>query len=104
MQRVFPKDLQEATSLGLKLLDESSKAELASLQWVHPHTRYQTDYIEIVGSSMGLIDRSNKLLLEDIATNHTEQLHFLECVDGEVDSDAAVRVVLTAMSKDISRS
>ncbi|NVD97549.1 hypothetical protein [Massilia sp. BJB1822] len=104
MNRTLPKNLNEAVAFGIALLDETSKAELASLEFVDPHTSYCVDFIEITGSNMGLFDFSNKVLLEDIANNHSELLHFLELIDGEVDPNGAIRVILAAMARHIAKS
>lgn len=99
MNQTIPKTLEEAVTFGLKLLSDRSKRELANIGWVDPHTKYDVDYIAIIGVGLGIADQTNQQLLRDIAANHADSLHFLETDGTTVEPDAAIRVVLGAMSK-----
>ncbi|MBK4738026.1 hypothetical protein [Noviherbaspirillum pedocola] len=99
MNNITPNTLGEAIIFGLKLLDDDSKRELAKIGWVNPHTKYETDFIGIVGAALGILDKTNQSLLQDIATNHADCLHFLDTDGSLVEPDAAIRVVLSEMSK-----
>lgn len=102
MSNFLPVNLEEAVVFGLNLLNDQSKQELVKIGWVDPHTRYCVDYIEIIGNGLGILGMENRQLLNDIAVNHSDLLHFLEA-DGEtVEPIAAIRVILSAMSKRIS--
>lgn len=99
MNKYLPSSLSEAVDFGLILLAEQSKQELARIDFFNPHMQYETNFAEIIGEGLGIANGENSLLLRDIATNHVDELHFLE-TDGEtVEVDAALRVVLAAMSK-----
>ena len=99
MSKVLPMNLEEAVVFGLSLLNDQSKRELAEIGWVNPHTKYGVDYIEIIGSGLGISSMENQPLLNDIAMNHSDLLHFLETDGLTAEPYAAIRVVLTAMSK-----
>ena len=92
-------NLEEAVAFGLNLLSDQSKRELAKISWVDPHTKYCVDYIEIIGSRLEISSMENQPLLSDIALNHSDSLNFLETDGGTVEPQAAIRVILTAMSK-----
>jgi hypothetical protein len=98
----MPNTLEEAVIFGLNLLNDHSKRELAKIGWVDPHTKYETDFIGIVGAGLGILDKTNQQLLRDIAVNHADSLHFLETEGSIVEPDAAIRVVLSAMSKAVA--
>jgi hypothetical protein len=99
MSKHLPSSLNDAVGFGLSLLADQDKRELASMGMFNPHMQYDTDFAEIIGVGLGISNGENLSLLRDIATNHVDELHFLE-IDGEsVEVDAALRVVLSAMSK-----
>lgn len=102
MNKMMPNTLEEAVAFGLKLLNDQSKRELAKIGCVDPHTKYGTDFIEIIGAALGIFDKTNEQLLRDIAVNHADSLHFLETDGSIVEPDAAIRVVLCAMSKEVA--
>ncbi len=102
MNELLPMNLEEAVIFGLNFLNDRSKLELAKIALVDPHTTYGVDYIEIIGSGLGISSMENQPLLSDIAVNHSELLHFLETDGATVEPDAAIRVILTAMSKTAS--
>ena len=95
----MPKTLEEAVIFGLNLFDDQSKRQLAEIGWVDPHTKYNVDYIGIIGAGLGILDGRNQNLLRDIAVNHADALHFLETDGSIVEPDAAIHVILSAMSK-----
>lgn len=99
MSNVLPKTLEEATVYGLQLLSVDSKRELARIGLFNPHAKYETDFLAIIGSGLGIMDGTNSQLLQDIAAHHSDALHFLESDGKSVEPDAAIRVLLTAMSK-----
>lgn len=99
MNKFLPMNLEEAVIFGLNLLNDQSKRELAKIGWVDPHTKYGVDYIEIIGSELGISSMDNQPLLSDIAINHSDSLHFLETDGATVEPDAAIRVILSAISK-----
>jgi len=36
------------------------------IQYVDPHTKYQTEFVAVVGEELGIFNRSNQALLEDV--------------------------------------
>ncbi|KWN20335.1 hypothetical protein WM21_03955 [Burkholderia ubonensis] len=62
--------------------------------------KYETDFMMVIGNGLGIIERQNIDLLRDIEKNHSDQLHFLELQDGEVDVGAAMRIVMAAISRE----
>lgn len=101
MSKLVPVDLAEAVLIGIGSLSNDSKAELLAMGTFNPHLKYDTDFINVVGSAVGIIDKENARLLQDIAVNHADQLHFLE-TDGEtVEIQAAIRVILLEMARSL---
>jgi hypothetical protein len=101
MTSTLPTNLNQAVATGLGLLNDESKRELATIGYVDPHTQYQTKFIAFVGEELGIFDRSNQALLEDVAENYVDRLHFLELADPETLGQATVRIVLAAMAKQL---
>lgn len=95
-----PSTLKQAVAAGLALLDDDSKRELALLTHVDPHTKYRADFIALVGEELGIFNRSNQLLLEDVAKDHVDQLHFLELIPDML-AQATVRIILVAMAEEL---
>lgn len=101
MTSTLPTNLNQAVETGLALFNDESKRELAIMGYVDPLTKYQTEFIAIVGKELGIFDRSNQALLEDVAKNYVDRLHFLEQADLESLGQATVRIVLAAMAKQL---
>jgi hypothetical protein len=95
----LPKTFDEAVEVALNMLDASERSELSKIEMVNPHARYRTDFIQLVGNRLGLLDGSNVDLLKHIAVNQASSLHFLEIEGGVVEPMAAVRVVLAEMAR-----
>ncbi|WP_157661059.1 hypothetical protein [Burkholderia ubonensis] len=100
MDRKLPGNLEAAAKFGLELLDEKSRREVAGIGIFNPHMKYETDFMMVIGNGLGIIERQNIDLLRDIEKNHSDQLHFLELQDGEVDVGAAMRIVMAAISRE----
>lgn len=99
MSNVLPNTLEEAIVYGLQLLSVDSKRELAKIGPFNPHAKYETDFLAIIGSELGILDGTNQRLLQDIAAHHADDLHFLETDGKSVEPSASMRVLLTAMSR-----
>jgi hypothetical protein len=95
----FPKTFADAVAVGLRSLSDLATKELASVGFVDPHTKYRTDFEEIVSRALGLNDESNPELLRDVATNHPHLLHFLEASAQVAEPRAVLRVVLAEMAR-----
>lgn len=104
MDRKLPDNLEMAAKFGLALLDEKGRREVSRMEIFNPHMRYETDFMSVIGVGLGIVGRENIALLRDIANNHSDQLHFLEMQDGEVDVDAAMRIVMAAISREVLKT
>ncbi|UXU87590.1 hypothetical protein [Burkholderia sp. S-53] len=100
MDRKLPGNLDAAAKFGLKLLDEKSRREVSKIGIFNPHMKYETDFMMVIGGGLGIVDRQNIDLLRDIENNHSDQLHFLELQEGEVDVEVAMRIVMAAISRE----
>jgi len=99
MDRLLPGTFDSAVDFGLGLLDEQSRAELAEIGYVDPHTKYRVDYIALIGSSLGIWDESNTVLLESLAASQSESLHFFDFDGEKATPDGAVRIILKEMAR-----
>lgn len=97
MTSTLPTNLNQAVTTSLALLNDESKRKLAMIGYVDPHTKYQTEFIAVVGEELGIFDGSNQALLEDVAENYVDRLHFLELADPEALGQATTRIILAAM-------
>ncbi|WP_269507036.1 hypothetical protein [Burkholderia sp. IMCC1007] len=100
MNRKLPGNLEAAAKSGLELLDEKGRREVSIIAVFNPHMRYETDFMAVIGKGLGIVDRKNIDLLRDIEKNHSDQLHFLELQDGGIDTEAAMRIVMAAISRE----
>ncbi len=103
MPNLLPSNLVEAVAFGLNLLDDDSKRELALVGYVDPHTKYSTDFIQVLGKGLGIFDSSNHALFLDVAVNHSEDLHFLELGPEGESQEGTIRIVLAAMVDQLRR-
>jgi len=95
--KAFPKTFSDAVAVGLSQLTTDGRTELARVGFVDPHTKYKTDFEQTISEALGLHEGVNRDLLLDVASNHAEELHFLE-TDGQLAEPSAVlRLVLAEM-------
>lgn len=99
MDGFLPSTFDSAVDFGLRLLDEQSRAELARIGYVDPHTKYRVDYIALIGGELGIWDGSNSALLENLAISQLESLHFFELDEAKATSDGAIRIILKEMAR-----
>ncbi|WP_157654808.1 hypothetical protein [Burkholderia ubonensis] len=100
MDRKIPGNLEAAAKFGLELLDEKSRREVSGIGIFNPHMKYETDFLMVIGNGLGIVDKKNVDLFRDIEKNHSDQLHFLELQDGGVGVEAAMRIVMAAISRE----
>ncbi|SAL02593.1 hypothetical protein AWB80_08394 [Caballeronia pedi] len=104
MKGNIPTTLDASVEFGLTLLDAKGRSELATMGLFNPHMKYETDFVKIIGSKLGIIDGSNQELLRDIAIKQGDNLHFLEIEGDSIEPAAAMRILLTAMSEKAAKA
>jgi hypothetical protein len=97
--KTLPKTLNDAVAVGLSKLTDDGRREMAEVGFIDPHTKYRTDFEQIITEALGLHDGSNRDLLIHVASNHAGELHFLETDGQTAEPRAVLRVVLAEMVK-----